>query len=79
MQTHIGHGLKPLPGSGIERTEVGELETGEEILLDVAHAVFHPAFFIAFAHIAWGNRKAVVGGKIRRIWDSTPALHPGRA
>jgi hypothetical protein len=41
------------------------LQTGEEILFHVAHAVFHPAFFIALANITGGNSKAVVRGKVQ--------------
>ena len=65
MQAHIGHGIEPVPGGGIEGAEVGDLQPGEEILFHVAHAVFHPAFFIALADIARGNGKAVVRGKVQ--------------
>src|SRR6266567_4790710 len=44
--------------------EVGDFQTGEEILFDVPYAVFHPAFFIPLAHIARGNGKAVVGSEV---------------
>ena len=64
MQPHIGHGLQPMPDGGIPCTEVGEVETGEEILFDIAHSVFHPALFIALAHIARHDAKAVVRGKV---------------
>ena len=43
----------------------GDVETSEEILFHIAHAVFHAAFFIALADIARGNGKAVVRGKVQ--------------
>ena len=64
VQAHIGDGVEPLPGGGIEGAEVGDLQTGEKVLFDVPHAVFHPAFFIALADIARGNGKAAVRGKV---------------
>ena len=64
VQAHIGHGIEPLAGRGIQGAEVGQLQTGEEILFHIAHPIFHAAFFIALADIAWGNGKATVRGKI---------------
>ena len=64
-QPHIGHGFQPLPGGGMQGTEVGEVETGEAILFHVAHAVFHPALGIACAHMARHDTQAVVRGKVR--------------
>ena len=65
MQAHIGDGIEPVPGSGIEGAEVGHVQASEEILFHIAHAVFHAAFFIAFADIARRNGKAMVRGKVQ--------------
>jgi hypothetical protein len=60
----LATGLKPVPGRGIQGTEVGYLKTREEVFFDVAHAVFHPAFLMAFAHMARCDGKTTVGGKV---------------
>lgn len=67
MPAHLGHGLPPVPGSGMEGAAVGALETGEDMLFPVPHAVFDPAFFIARADMARGNGTAAVGGAVERL------------
>ena len=67
MDADIGDGIEPLLGGGVKSTEGGQVETGEEVFFNVAHAVFHPALFIALAHIARRNGKAHVVGKVSAI------------
>src|SRR5712691_8286822 len=48
----------------MQGAEVGDLQPGEEVLFDVAYAIFHPTFFIPLADIARSNGKAAVVGKV---------------
>jgi len=64
MQAHIGHRLKPVSGSRAEGGKIGDLKSGEEVFFDIAHRVFHPALFVAAAHVAGGDGEAVGVGKI---------------
>jgi hypothetical protein len=64
VQTPIGYRIQPLPRGRIEGGKVGELQASEAMLFDRAYAMFHAAFFVALAHMAWGKGKAVVGGTV---------------
>jgi hypothetical protein len=73
----LATGLQPVPGSGIQGVEVVDLKTREEVLFDVAHAVFHPAFLVAFAHMARGNGQATVGGNVDILGIEPRRFPPG--
>ncbi len=64
-QAHLGDGIEPVPGGGIEGAAVGDRQTREDMLVDRAHAVFHAAVVIAFPDIARGNGKAMVRGNVQ--------------
>jgi hypothetical protein len=63
MHAHIGDGVEPVLGSGSQHAEVGDIEPRQEVFLDVAHAVFHPALFVALADIARHDAKAMMLGE----------------
>ena len=71
MQADIGHRIEPVPRGGIEGAEVGDLQPREEVLFHVPDAIFHAAFFIALADIAWGKGTAVVPSKVGTMCLST--------
>lgn len=52
VEPHVGDGVQPLSSRGIEQAEVGELLSGQKVLLDVTHGVFDAAFFIRFSNSA---------------------------
>ena len=64
MEADIGDVVHPLACRRIDKTEIGKLQAGEEVLLDVADRVFDAALFMSLSDAAGGNRKAVVIGKI---------------
>ena len=64
MDAHVGHRLKPVSGGRAEGGIIRDLKACEEVFFDIAHRVFHPALFVAAAHVAGGDRKAVVVGKV---------------
>jgi hypothetical protein len=64
VNAHIGDGLKPDLGGRVHRAEVEEVLTVEEVLFDIADAVFHASFFVAFADGARRNVKAPMSGEI---------------
>jgi hypothetical protein len=49
---------------GVHGAEVFEFEAVEEIFLDVANAIFHPAFFVPLAGVARSDGKPEVLGEI---------------
>ena len=53
-----------MPGGGIAGAQVGDLQAGEAMLFDRAHAVFHPAFCLPLADIARGNGQAAVVSQV---------------
>lgn len=66
VDADIGHGFHPVPGrrvhGGKSRRDV---QTGKEVLFDVAHSVFNPPFFVCAPHVAGAGFEAVVGGKVQ--------------
>ena len=44
VDAHVGDGVEPVAGGGVERAEVGDVESGEEVLLHVADAGLDAAF-----------------------------------
>jgi hypothetical protein len=67
MQPHIGDGVEPGCGGGSQQAEVGDIETGQERLFHLAHAVFHPALFMALAPMTRHDATTIVLGKGRRL------------
>ena len=69
VSAHIGHGIHPLAAGDVESIQMGrQLEAGQEVLLDVADAVFDPALFVAFAHSASAGFEAVVSREVQVAW-----------
>ena len=64
VYAHIGDLVEPFPGDGIEEAEVGDLETGEQVLLDVADTGLDAPLLVAGADVAGRDRKAVVAGEV---------------
>ena len=71
--------------AGLTASKAGDLQAGEEVLLDVADDVFDAALFVGLAHVAGAGLEAVVGGEVevagieerpagRRDGCSTPVL-----
>src|ERR1700689_5958059 len=71
VDAHIGDGVEPHLCSCLNGTEVGQFDSVQEILFDVAHSRFDAPLLIATTDIARGDRKAVVAGGvvIARIED----------
>ena len=71
MDSHVGHGVKPLAGGRVDQTEVSQFQTGQEILFDVADSIFYAAFFVGLADPAGGDGEAEVVGEvlISRVQD----------
>ena len=44
VDTNIGHLIHPITGGDIDALEIGEFQTIEEVLFDVADGIFHPPF-----------------------------------
>ena len=64
MCAHVGDGIEPFPGDRIDEAEVGDLKTGQEVLLDVAHPGLDPPLLVTGADVAGCDRKAVVAGEV---------------
>src|SRR5260370_30233784 len=68
VDAHVRDGIEPDSGRGVDRTEPGELKPVEEIFFDVSHAVFHPAFLVAFAYVAGNDVESPVVRGIEVAW-----------
>ena len=55
---------RPLAGGGVERAEVGDVESGEEVLLHVADAGLDAAFLVSGADVARCDFEAVMTGEV---------------
>src|SRR5205807_6920118 len=64
----VGDGSAPLDCGGIDGGEGGDVQAVEEIFLYIAHAVFHPPFFVCLAHIAGDGLEAVVSCQVQVAW-----------
>jgi hypothetical protein len=53
-------------GGRIHGIEIRDVQAVEEVLFDLADAVFDAAFFVAFADVAGHDIKTTVSGKICR-------------
>src|SRR5207249_3454884 len=58
---------EPRLSGRMQDAAIGEVETGENVLLDVAHPVFHAALFLALAHMARPKATSVVRSKVRLL------------
>ena len=57
MDAHIGHRVHPGGGPGLHGREVGQLQAGQQVLLDVAHAVLDPPLLHhPTKQASWGPR-----------------------
>ena len=65
VDTHVGYRVYPQRGCGLHRSELGQFQPGQEILLDVAHAILDAALLVAAAHVAGADLKAPVAGEIQ--------------
>jgi hypothetical protein len=75
MNAHVGHGVHPLAGGGIEGAERGDFQAIEEVFFDVTHAVLDAAFFVALPDLTGDRAKAVMGGKVQEARIKT-RFHP---
>ena len=53
MHAHVGHFVQPAAGGGIDGLQAGELQAGQEVLLDIMHGFFHAPFFM---RLFWDRR-----------------------
>ena len=64
MHAHVGHCVHPQLGGGLHRREVDELLAGQEVLLDVAHAVLHPPLLPTRGHVAGADLEAPMAREV---------------
>ena len=64
VDAHVGDGVEPVSGGGVERAEVGDVESGEEVLLHVADAGLDAAFLVSGADVARCDFEAVMTGEV---------------
>ena len=65
VDTHVGYGIPPWSGGGIDGLGGGDLPTAPEVLFDVTHAVSHAPFFVRLFDLAGDGDEAVVGGEVQ--------------
>ena len=65
MDAHIGDGRQPDFGGRIDGTEVEEVQTIQEVLLDVADAVLDTPLLVAFGDSARRDVKPPMPGEIQ--------------
>src|ERR1700732_2836162 len=78
MDSEISHLLHPAARLGIECFQAADLQTIEEVLLDVSDRVLDAPFFVASPDITRHRLEAVVSGKIQitRIKDRSATRQP---
>ena len=64
VDAHVGDGVEPVAGGGVERAEVGDVESGEEVFLHVADAGLDAAFLVSGADVARCDFEAVMTGEV---------------
>ena len=64
VDAHIGDGVEPVAGGGVERAEVGDVESGEEVLLHVTDAGLDAAFLVPGADVARCDLEVVMAGEV---------------
>ena len=64
MDAHVGDGVEPELGSRVDGAELEQVQTVEEVLLDVAHAVLDPPFLVALGDVTRADVKAPMPGEI---------------
>ena len=64
VDAHVGHRVEPLAGDRVEVAEVGDLEAGQQVLLDVAHAGLDAPLLVPGADVAGGDLEPVVAGEV---------------
>ena len=71
METDIGDARQPHLGGRVHRTEVEEVSAIQQVLFDIAHAVFDPPVLIAFRNVAGRDDKPPMTSEIQilRIED----------
>ena len=52
VDAHVGHRVEPVAGARVDVAEVGDLEVGQEVLLDVADAGLDSAFLVTCVNVA---------------------------
>lgn len=83
VDAHVGNGIEPESGCGVDGAEFGQFEPVQEVLLDVAHAVLDTPLLVAFAGVAGNDVELPVarGIEVARIEYrrlSTPAYSDSR-
>ncbi len=58
VHAHVGHRVDPQRRRRLQRAEVGKVQSGEEIFLDVPDPVFNATFFMGLSHVAGGDLEA---------------------
>ena len=66
MNAHIGDGRQPHLGGRIDRAEIEEVQTVQEVLLDVTDPVLDPTLFVALGEVAGGDVKPPVPREISK-------------
>ncbi len=64
MGTPVGDGVEPLPRGRIDGTEGSELESSQEVLLDVADSVFDPSLLLGLADPTSLDAKPIVPSQV---------------
>src|ERR1019366_835808 len=65
VNPNIGHRVQPIARGRIDQGKIRQLQTVEEVLFDVAHAVFNAAFFLGLPDATGPELEAVMVGKIQ--------------
>src|SRR5438034_7464450 len=65
MDAHIGDGVEPELGGGVDCAEVEQLEAVQQIRLDIANAVFDAALLVAGADVADADVKSPMACEIK--------------
>lgn len=68
MNAHIGDARKPHFGGGVDRAEIEEVQTVQEVLLDVTDAVLDPPLLITLGDVARRDIESPMTGEIQIAW-----------
>src|SRR5262249_30597148 len=64
VDAHVGDGVEPDLGSGLDGAELGQLQPAQEVLFYVAYSRLDAALLVAAGDVAGRDGKAVVAGKV---------------
>lgn len=77
VETHVGDGVEPVTGSGMDGGEAGDFQAVEEVLLHIADARFDAALRVCAFDVTRHGQEAVVGGEVQVTGMELGALAQG--